>query len=83
METYISDFCTSFYIPEIENPAFRLPCVRIVWTNYCGNTLCEAFKRRKAYQDLLCSRDYDEIVVAIFSHQIQSEYYGRNIYVPI
>ena len=32
---------------------------------------------------MLCCRDYVERVVAIFSHQIQSLYYGRNKYVCI
>ena len=32
---------------------------------------------------MLCCRDYAERVVASFSHQIQSEYYGGNISVSI
>ena len=36
METTISDFRTSFYIPAIQNLAFRLPYVRILVTNHCG-----------------------------------------------
>ena len=32
---------------------------------------------------MLCHRDYSEIVVASFAHQIQSEYYGGNIYLSI
>ena len=32
---------------------------------------------------MLCRRDYDGRVVAIFAHQIQSEYYGRNRSVSI
>ena len=32
---------------------------------------------------MLCRRDYSDRVVAIFSHQIQSEYYGGNISVSI
>ena len=39
---------------------------------------CTAFKRRELFQDVLCCRDYSERVVAIFSNQIQSEYYGGN-----
>ena len=42
-----------------------------------------AFKRCKLFQDVLCCRDYDERVVAIFANQIQSEYYGENISVSI
>ena len=34
-------------------------------------------------QDVLCSCDYSERVVASFAHQIQSEYYGGNRYVSI
>ena len=36
METTISDFCTSFYIPAIQKLAFHLPYVRILGTNHCG-----------------------------------------------
>ena len=32
---------------------------------------------------MLCYHDYTELVVAIFSHQIQYEYYGVNKYVYI
>ena len=42
-----------------------------------------AFKRRELFQDVLCCRDYFERVVAIFSNQIQSEYYGGNRSVSI
>ena len=42
-----------------------------------------AFKRRELFQDLLCRRDYAERVVAGFSNQIQSEYYGGNRSVSI
>ena len=32
---------------------------------------------------MLCRRDYAERIVAIFAHQIQSEYHGGNISVSI
>ena len=32
---------------------------------------------------MLCCHDYSKRVVAIFAHQIQSEYYGGNRYVFI
>ena len=35
------------------------------------------------FQDVLCCRDYDESVVAIFANQKQSEYYGGNRSVSI
>ena len=57
--------------------------MRILGTNHCGEMQQTAFKRRELFQDVLCSHDYAEMVVAIFSHQIQSEYYGRNISVSI
>ena len=78
IETYIDNFHTSFYITEIKNLAFHLPHVRILGTNNCGNTRREALKRRRENQDMLCHCDYAEIVVASYSHQIQSEYYGAN-----
>ena len=36
METKISDFHTSFYIPAIQKMSFNLPHVRILGTNHCG-----------------------------------------------
>ena len=78
METTISNFCTSFYIPAIQNLAFFLPHVRILGTNCCGAMQRTAFKRSELSQDVLCRRDYDQRVVVSFANQIQSEYYGLN-----
>ena len=78
METTNSSFHTSFYIPSIQKLAFHLPHVRIFGINHCGAMWRTAFKRRELFQDVLCRRDYSERAVAIFSHQIQSEYYGGN-----
>ena len=83
METTIYDFHTSFYIPAIQKLAFHLPHVRILGTNHCGALRRKAFKRHEICQDLLCSRDYAERVVASFANQIQSEYYAGNISVSI
>ena len=83
METYSAYLHTSFYIPEIQKLAFHLLHVRIIGNNHCGNTRCEAFKRCSENQDMLCRPDFAERVVASFSHQIQSEYYGGNRYVSI
>ena len=82
METTISYFHTSFYIPAIQKLAF-LPHVRILGANHCGELRCTAFKRSELFQDVLCRRDYDERVVSRFANQIQSEYYGGNRYVSI
>ena len=79
LETTISDFHTSFYIPAIQKLAFHLPHVRILGTNHCGEMRRTSFKRRELFQDVLCRCDYSERVVANFSNQIQSEYYGGNI----
>ena len=83
METTISDFHTSFYIPAIQKLAFHLPHVRILGKNHCGELRQTAFKRRELFQDVLCRRDYSERVVASSANQIQSEYYGGNRYVSI
>ena len=83
METTISDFRTSFYIPAIQKLAFHLPHVRILGTNHCGELRGTAFKRRELFQDVLCRCDYAEKVVASFANQIQSEYYGLNRSVSI
>ena len=83
METTISDFRTSFYIPAIHKLAFHLPHVRILVTNHCGELRRKAFKRRELFQDVLCYRDYADRVVASFANQIQSEYYGGNRSVSI
>ena len=42
-----------------------------------------AFKRRELFKDVLCRRDYAEMVVASFANQIKYEYYGGNISVSI
>ena len=78
METTISNFRTSFYIPAIQKLALHLPHVRILGTNHCGEMQRTAFKQRELFQDILCRRDYSERVVATFANQIQSEYYGGN-----
>ena len=83
METTISDFHTSFYIPAIQKLAFNLPHVRILGTNHCGELQRTDFKRRELFQNILCCRDYAERVVASFADQIQSEYYGGNRSVSI
>ena len=72
METTISDFHTSLYIPAIQKLAFHMPHVCIIGTNHCGELRRTAFKRRELFQDVLCRRDYEERVVAIFANQIQS-----------
>ena len=78
METTISDFHTSFYIPAIQKLAFHLPYVRTLGTNHCGEMIRTDFKQRELFQDVLCCREYTERVVASFSNQIKSEYYGGN-----
>ena len=83
METTISDFHTSFYIPAIQKLAFHLPQVRILGTNHCGEIQRTAFKRSELFKDVLCCREYSERVVASFANQIQSEYYGGNRSVSI
>ena len=73
METTISNFHTSLYIPAILKLAFHLPHMRILGTNQCGEMQRTAFKRRELFQDVLCRRNYAERVVASFANQIQSE----------
>ena len=63
--------------------AFRLPHVRILGTNHCGELRRTAFKRRELFQDVLCRRDYAERIVASFANKIQSEYYDGNRSVSI
>ena len=63
METTISDFHTSFYIPAIHKSAFHLPHVHIVGTNHCGEMRRTAFNRCELFQDVLCRHDYDERVL--------------------
>ena len=79
-ETYIADLSTRFYITEIKNLEFHLPHVRILGTNHCGNTWREELKCCSAKKDVLCNSYYSERVVDSFAHQINSEYYGINIY---
>ena len=73
METHIADFHTSFYIPEIQKSSVS-PSTRMnSGDNHCGNTRRESFKRRSTKQYVSCCRNYYEIVVDSFAHQIQSE----------
>ena len=72
METIISCFHTSFYIPAIQNFAFHIPHVRILGTNHCVKMQRTAFKLRELFQDVLCRHDYAERVVENFGNQIQS-----------
>ena len=72
METTISDYHTSFYIPSIQNLAFNIPHVLILGTNNCGEMQRTAFKRRELFHGVLCRRDYYERLVASFNNQIQS-----------
>ena len=83
MKISIAGFCTSFFIPAIQNLTFHLPHVHILGTNQFGDTCREAFKHHSAKQDVLYCLDYAEILVASVSHQIQSDYYGGNISVSI
>ena len=72
METNISEYRTSFYIPYIQKLAFHLPHVRILGTNHCGEIRLTAFKRRELFQDVLYFHDYAERLVARFANKIQS-----------
>ena len=53
----------------------------------CTNTgykyVRTVFKRHETFQDVLCRRDYYERLVASFTNQKKSEYYGGNISVSI
>ena len=83
METTISYFHSSFYIPATQKLAFHLPHVRILGIIHCGELRRTAFKLRELFQDVICRCDYAERVVASFYIQIQSKYYGGNISVSI
>ena len=65
--------------------AFHIPHVQILGTNHCGYSRQTAFKRRESFRYVLCHRDYAERLVASFSHQIQSDYYGvnRSLYIDV
>ena len=45
METKVSDFHTSFYIPAIQKLAFHLPHVHILGGHHCGEMRHTAFKK--------------------------------------
>ena len=64
MDTTISDFHTTFYIPAIQKLAFHLPHVRILGTNHCGEMRRTSFKRRELFQDVICRSDHAERVIA-------------------
>ena len=71
MEKYISNFHTSFYIPEIQKLAFNIPHVQILVTNHCGDSRRTALRRLESFQYFSRLRDYAERVVASFAQQIQ------------
>ena len=83
MESSIVEFHQDIYIPAIQKLAFHLPHVRIIGAHHCVNTRQEALKRHSDFQDVLRHCDYAELIVARFSHQIKSEYYGGNMSVSI
>ena len=83
METTISDFHTSFYIPAIPKLAFHLPHVRILGINHYDEMRRTAFKRLELFQDVLCRCDYSERVITRFANKKQSYYYGGNRSVSI
>ena len=66
----IYEYCTGFYILEMPILAFHLPHIRIIETCYCSIKRREEFKPHESLQDVFCSRDYSEQVVASFEHQI-------------
>ena len=72
MEKTIYNFDTSLYIPENHKLACHIPHVQILGKNYCGESLQTAFKRCESFQDVLCSNDYAEGVLASFAHQTKS-----------
>ena len=76
LETSIKEFYEKVNIPEIQKMAFILPNVHILGTHHYGEKsvihlnvveICMMF-----YADVLCPLDYEERLVSIFSHQIQS-----------
>ena len=72
-DTKFSNCHKSLYIPEIQKLEFHLPHVHILGTNNCGDSRLTTFKHRESCQDVLCHRDYTDMIVASFAHQIQSE----------
>ena len=74
----LQNFMESFYIPGIQKIAFCFPHVCILGTHHFVKERRDEFKIWGNLHDVLCFRDYAEQVVASFSHQIQSEYYGGN-----
>ena len=73
IETYVTNFHTSFFISDMQNILFCLPHIHIIGTNQCDNTRREAFNCRIKNQDVLYPRSYAEKGVSSFEHQIQSE----------
>ena len=68
METTISDFCTSFYIPSIQRLAFHLPLLCILGTHHCGELQHTDLKHCGLFQDLLCHHGYAERLFTRFAN---------------
>ena len=58
MDTTISDFHTSFYIPDIQRLSFHLTHMHILGTNHSGEFRRTAFKRFELFQYFLCRHYY-------------------------
>ena len=74
MDTSIFDFHQKFYITAIQKLALHLQHVHIIGTHNYGSLFQYSFKRSAVYHNVLCRLDCVEVVVAIFVHQIKSEY---------
>ena len=83
LETSLTEFHGKLYIPPIQKLAFYFPRVNIIGTHHYRKELLDALKLQDKLHDVLFWCGYAEWVVYSFAHQIQSEYYGGNIYVSI
>ena len=62
---------------------FNMPHAHILGKHHCGKENNQTFKWRESCIDVKFCCDYAECLVAIFTNQIQSDYYGGNISVSM
>ena len=60
MNTNITKYYADNYGSEINKLVIHLPHGAILWTNFYGKAICEAFERRHMFMDVRIHHDYEE-----------------------
>ena len=71
LETSIAEYHKKVYMPAIQKMEFYFPYLRILVTHHSGKKNYEVFKYRGELHNVLCWRDYAELVVSSFDYKIK------------